>query len=171
MSSCCKILWSLLLRVMQNSHFQAIQIQLNSSNRGYNREHDYDYSLTLGACVRGTVVILCVCMCCHASCYMPVLYVETRVPLGFYGIFKIWIMLKTLCSNVLATFADHYYLFTFCERDCDCFVSRRLVYRSIVVIVQQIHHWSQQAINYVQFCARSADLACSWQAYYYTICI
>ena len=41
--------------------------------------------LTLGACTRVTVVILCVCVsfCYLASCYIPCLYVESRVPLGF----------------------------------------------------------------------------------------
>ena len=41
--------------------------------------------LTLGACARITVVVLsvCVCVCYRASCYIPRLYVENRVPLGF----------------------------------------------------------------------------------------
>ena len=42
-------------------------------------------SLTLGACARVTVVVLwvCVCVCYRASCYIPRLYVESWVPLGF----------------------------------------------------------------------------------------
>ena len=39
--------------------------------------------LTLGTCTRVTVVILSVCVCYRASCYIPGLYVESRVPLGF----------------------------------------------------------------------------------------
>ncbi len=43
--------------------------------------------LTLGACARVTVVVLCVCVCvcvCYrVSRYIPRLYVESRVPLGF----------------------------------------------------------------------------------------
>ena len=36
-------------------------------------------------CTRVTVVVLCVCMCvCYrASCYIPRLYIESQVPLGF----------------------------------------------------------------------------------------
>ena len=42
-------------------------------------------SLTLGACARGTVVILCVCVSITAlaGSYILVLYVENKVPLGF----------------------------------------------------------------------------------------
>ena len=54
----------------------------------------------------------CVCVCHCASCYIPVIYVENKVPLGFRGRYNIicivWIALKTLCSNVLATFSDHH---------------------------------------------------------------
>ena len=47
--------------------------------------------LTLGACARVTVVVLCVsvcvcvcvCVCYHASCHIPRLYVESKVPLSF----------------------------------------------------------------------------------------
>ena len=52
-----------------------------------------------------------VCVCPLPPCYIPVLYVENKVPLGFRGLsFKIrivWISLKTLCSKVLTTFAHH----------------------------------------------------------------
>ena len=43
-------------------------------------------SLTLGACTRvngSHSVGLCVCVCYRASCYIPLLYIESQVPLGF----------------------------------------------------------------------------------------
>ena len=56
---------------------------------------------------------VCVCVCYHASCYIPVLYVENKVPFigAFYYIFKIRISLKTLLE--LAIFADHCCLLRF----------------------------------------------------------
>ena len=50
-----------------------------------------------------------VCVCYHASCYIPGLYVEIKVPLSFLCRFLhiMWISLKMLCSEVLAIFADH----------------------------------------------------------------
>ena len=50
--------------------------------------------LTLGACTRVTVVVLCVCLsvrlsvCYRASGYIPRLYVENKVPLGFLWCFQ-----------------------------------------------------------------------------------
>ena len=47
------------------------------------------YLLTLGACARVTVIVLCVSVCvclsvCYrASGYIPRLYVENKMPLGF----------------------------------------------------------------------------------------
>ena len=43
--------------------------------------------------MRVTVVVLCVCVCVssvcyHASCYIPCLYIEHRVPLGFLWHFQ-----------------------------------------------------------------------------------
>ena len=68
--------------------------------------------LTLGACARVTVVVICVCVsvCYRNSCYIPCLYVEDKVPLGFC---IVWLLLKMLCSKVLATFADHLCLLCF----------------------------------------------------------
>ena len=69
--------------------------------------------LTLGACVRVTVVVLCVCVsvCYQASCYIPCLQVQTAVL--YHSLWRskrmyyiVWILLKTLCSPVLAPFAD-----------------------------------------------------------------
>ena len=49
--------------------------------------------LILGACTTVTAVVLCVskCVCvCHcASYYIPVVYVENKVPLGFRGRYNI----------------------------------------------------------------------------------
>ena len=41
--------------------------------------------LTLGACARVTVVVLsvCVCACYQARCFIPRLYFESKVTLGF----------------------------------------------------------------------------------------
>ena len=57
----------------------------------------------LSACLRGMVVILCM----YVQCYIS----GKRGTIHFYGILKIsiaWILLKMLCPNVLATFADHH---------------------------------------------------------------
>ena len=53
-----------------------------------------------GSCV-------CVFVCYHTSCYIPHFYVENRVIGGNFQIFKMWLLLRMLCSIVLASFADH----------------------------------------------------------------
>ena len=49
-------------------------------------------SLTLGTCARVAVVVLCVCVCvcvCYrASCYIPHLFLESQVSLGFLWCFQ-----------------------------------------------------------------------------------
>ena len=60
--------------------------------------------------MRGTVVVLCVCVTTPAATYL-VYMMKTRCHLAFYSIFKVcivWISLKKFPSKVLATFADHY---------------------------------------------------------------
>ena len=56
-------------------------------------------------------VCVCVCVCYHASSATYLVYtLKTRCLQTSYGVLKIcivWILLKTLCSKVLATFADH----------------------------------------------------------------
>ena len=99
--------------------------------------------LTLGTCARVTVVILCVCLCiCYrASCYIPHLYVENRVPLRFlchchwFNVCIVWILLKTLRSKVLARFTDHHCLLRILmnsrwRRDSNGFFSRTLACRT-----------------------------------------
>ena len=52
-----------------------------------------------------------ICYC--ASCYIPRVYIENMSHLGFSNIHCTRISLKTLCSKVLATFADRLCLFRF----------------------------------------------------------
>ena len=68
------------------------------------------------ACTKVMVVFLCVrvcvclCVCYHASYYIPHLYVEIKVALSFLCHFlhmRYVEFVETLCSEVLATFADH----------------------------------------------------------------
>ena len=66
--------------------------------------------LTLGACARVTVVVLCVCVSVTnlAAAY---LICESKVqlcklPYSVPNACIVWISLKTLCSPVLASFAD-----------------------------------------------------------------
>ena len=73
-------------------------------------------------------VCVCVCVCYHASCYIPRLYIENKVLLGFLWRFQDMDSLKMLCSKVLATFADQLCLLRFLmdKRDSNGFFSRRL---------------------------------------------
>ena len=83
------------------------------------------------------------------------------------------VFLKTLCSKVLATFANHCCLLCFSidERDGDRFISRTLVCRSSDSSYNSTDS-SLVTVGYrLRFLAllgtRSADLACMW--YYYVI--
>ena len=57
---------------------------------------------------RVTVVVLCVrvSVCYQASCYIPCLRVQSAALKVPYGVPNAWISPKTLCSPVLASFAD-----------------------------------------------------------------
>ena len=46
-------------------------------------------------------------VCYHESCFIPRLYVERKVS---QGVLVVWFTLKTICSTVLTSFADHSYL-------------------------------------------------------------
>ena len=66
------------------------------------------------------IVVLCVCVSVYyqANCYIPGLYVENKVPLGFLWNFQhnnihCVDSFKTLCSIVMVTFADHHCLLRF----------------------------------------------------------
>ena len=52
---------------------------------------------------------VCMCVCYHASCYIHVhhLYVANKVPLGFYGVFKIHIVWLSL-NPLFKSFGDIY---------------------------------------------------------------
>ena len=47
-------------------------------------------SLLLGMCARVTVVVSCVCVCCHACCYIPHLYIEDKVQLSGFHLGVSW---------------------------------------------------------------------------------
>ena len=73
--------------------------------------------LTLGACARVTVVVLCdVCLslCLSINSVTATYLVCTSQPYMIpYGVSKpciVWILLKTLCTPVLVTFAQDCYL-------------------------------------------------------------
>ena len=89
-------------------------------------------------------VCVCACVCMYiclsvivlAATYL-VYMLKMGVPLISYSVLKIrivWILLKSLCLKVLATFADHLYLLHFLansvnKRDSNDLLSRRLVGR------------------------------------------
>ena len=62
--------------------------------------------LTLGACTRVTVVILCMCLsvCYKASGYIPCLQIQSAA--GASNACIIWSLLTPRSSPVLASFAD-----------------------------------------------------------------
>ena len=69
-------------------------------------------SLILGACTRGTIVVLCVSVSVTmlAATY-PIYTLKTGCHWAFHGCFKVcivWISLKMLCSKVLVIFPDHH---------------------------------------------------------------
>ena len=69
-------------------------------------------SSTLGACARGTVVVLCVCVCvslCVSVTALAATYLVYKsqvrcykVPYGVVNVCIVWILLKMLCSKVMA---------------------------------------------------------------------
>ena len=74
----------------------------------------YGTLLTLGACARVTVVVLCVCVSvCLSVTKLAATYLVCKsklrcytIPHGVPNACIVWIPLKTLCSPVLASFAD-----------------------------------------------------------------
>ena len=82
--------------------------------------HAYNFRgiapLTLGACTRGTVVVLCVSLSVTILAATYLIYTsKVRGHRILYGIFKIlivWLLLKMLHSKVLASFAEHDCLLT-----------------------------------------------------------
>ena len=69
--------------------------------------------LTLGACARGTVVGLCVCVYLSVTALTAtyiILKSKVRYHRGLHGVFNIcnvWLSLKTLYSKVMASFTYH----------------------------------------------------------------
>ena len=55
-------------------------------------------------------VCVCVSVCYHANCYIPRLYIESKVLYDVFKVFVVRISLKTLRSKVLVSFADHHCL-------------------------------------------------------------
>ena len=137
-------------------------------------------SLTLGACaVRVTVVVcVCVCVCYHASCYIPRLYIEIKVPLG-----STWRSQHMHCvvfveNDLFKSFGDICWPplpssfldeLSMDKIDNDGFFSRRLVCRSsdrsynltdssLVIVNYQLRF-----LPWTFFvCTKSADLAYTW---------
>ena len=68
------------------------------------------YLLTLGACARVTVVVLCVCLSVTTLAATYLVYgsrlLRYKVPYGVPNAWFVWISQKTICSPVLASFAD-----------------------------------------------------------------
>ena len=102
--------------------------------------------LTLGACLRGTLVILCVCVCVyyHASCFILGLCIENKVPLGFYDILKMCIVWILVCLKVLSTFADHFYLLCF-------LTSSRWTKETVIILV---HALRSHALSHASYALR-----------------
>ena len=83
-----------------------------------------------------------------------------------------WILLKTLCSKVLATFADHHGLVRFLidKRGSNGFISRVVVCSSsdssYNLTDSSLISVGYQLSFLALLCTRSADLVCTW---YYNI--
>ena len=70
-----------------------------------------------GYCSCSLCVYVCICVSITKLAVTYLVYtLKTRCHYASHGIFKIcivWILLKTLCSKVLATFANHHCLLRF----------------------------------------------------------
>ena len=100
----------------------------------------------------------CVCyIIYYASCYIhvPHLYIENQVLRGFLCCFlRTWISIKTLCSKVLMTFADHLCLLCFLinsqwtkETVMASFQEYWCIGLAIVLTIRLTHRWLQWITN------------------------
>ena len=119
-------------------------------------------------------VCVCVCVFC-TSCYIPGLYIESKVLLGFLWHFQDMHcvdFIKTLCSKVLLTFADLLRFLTssrLMKRDGEHFISRLVVYSSS----DSSYNSTDSSLVIVGYrlrflallCTRFTDLACMWYCY------
>ena len=91
-----------------------------------------------------------VCVCYHTSCYIPCLHIENKAKffMGFQDIHCV-AFIETLCSKVLATFADHLCLLRFLmssrrmdKRQQWLLFKKTSVYVATGPTTQLTHHWS-----------------------------
>ena len=110
---------------------------------------------------KGVQQLFCVSSCYCASCYIPVLYIESSMPLD--DNFNSVDFILNAFSKIYAIFPDHCCFCTFQRKDIAiAFFQEDCVGLAIVLTVQLTPHQSQQAINYFVL---HADLACTWQQY------
>ena len=76
------------------------------SGQGMKLLASVDQWLIFSACVRGTVVVLCVCVCYHTSCYIPGVYVANKVPLSFLWHFQCRYYVDFVENALFKSFGD-----------------------------------------------------------------
>ena len=108
---------------------------------------------------------MCVCVCYRASCYIPSLYIESRVPLGFCAAVNLCIVwISPLPSSLLDELSMD-------KRDSNCFFLRtnNRSYNSIDSSLVTVDYQQSLLAFFNNFLYKTADQVRTWSCY--VLCI